>query len=87
VEILQWKIEKMFKLQRLLQMLAHREMKKPDFSFAQICSNDRGLPVLSHYSASPFIGEERATSGALVAAVNTLLQNSFTCLQYTILFC
>ena len=77
----------MLKLQRSLEMLAHREMEKPDFSFAQECSNDHGLNVFSHYSASPFIEEDRTTSGALVATVNTLLQNSFTCLQYTALFC
>jgi len=73
VEILEGKIEKMFKLQRSLEMLAHKEMEKPDFSFAQVCSNDRRLNVFSHYSASPFIEEDRITSGALVATVNTLL--------------
>ena len=26
---------------RLLEMLAHREMKNPDFSFTQECLNDR----------------------------------------------
>ena len=26
---------------RSLEMLAHREMENPDFSFAQECSNDR----------------------------------------------
>ena len=45
MKILQGKIEKMFKLQRSLEMLAHREMEKPDFSFAQVCSNDCGLNV------------------------------------------
>ena len=59
-------------------MLAHREMEKPDFSFTQVCLNDRGLNVFSHYSASPFIEEERTTSDVLVATVNTLLQNSLT---------
>ena len=40
VEILQGKIEKMLRLQRSLEKLAHREMEKPDFSFAQEYSND-----------------------------------------------
>ena len=43
MEILQGKIEKMLKLQRSLEMLAHREMEKPDFSFDQELLNDRGL--------------------------------------------
>jgi len=43
VEILQRKIEKMFKLQRSLEMFAHREMEKFNFSFAQVCSNDCAL--------------------------------------------
>jgi len=85
VEILQGKIEKIFKLQRSLEMFAHREMEKPDFSCAQVCSNDRGQNL--NYSASPFIEEDRTTAGALVTTVNSLLQNSFTCLQYTALFC
>ena len=86
MEILQGKIEKMLKLQRSLEMLAHREMEKPDFSFAQECSNDSGLKpkfflnVFSNkgrngcpslYSASPFIEEERTISDALVATVHT----------------
>ena len=33
----------MLKLQRLLEMLAHREMEKLNFSFAQVCSHDHGL--------------------------------------------
>jgi len=82
VKILQGKIEKMLKLQRSLEMLAHREMEKPDFSFAQECSNDRGLNVSS---ASPFTHDERTTSDALLATVNTLLQDSFTWLQYIVL--
>jgi len=32
---------KMLKRQRSLEMLAHREMEKLDFAFAQVCSNDR----------------------------------------------
>ena len=60
-------------------MLAHKEMEKLDFSFAQECSNDRGLNVFSHYSSSSFIEEDMTTSDALVAIVNILLQNFFTC--------
>ena len=37
---------------RSLEMLAHREMENPDFSFAQECPNNR---VPSHHSTSPFL--------------------------------
>jgi len=51
-------------------MLAHREMEKPDFSFAQVCSNDY---VFLKCLASPFIEEERNTLNAVEATINTLL--------------
>jgi len=37
---------------RSLEMLAHRKMENPNFSFAQECSNDR---IPSQHSTSPFI--------------------------------
>ena len=37
---------------RSLEMLAHKEMENPNFSFAQECSNDR---VPFHHSTSLFI--------------------------------
>ena len=54
---------------RSLEMLANREMKIPDFSFAQICSNDR---IPSQDSASPFM-EETEYIGYPNGSVNALL--------------
>jgi len=39
-----------FKMDLSSEMLTNREMENPDFSFAQVCSNDH---VLFQHSASP----------------------------------
>ena len=56
-------------------MLAHGKMEKLDFSFLLKYAQ---MTIASHYSTSSFIEEERTTSDALVATVNTLSQDSFT---------
>jgi len=48
------KIEDELKLLRSSKMLRHREIKNPNFSFAQVYSNDC---VASQHSKSPFIEE------------------------------
>jgi len=47
-------IEERLGLLRLSKMFAYKEMEKPEFSFAQVCSNGH---VPFQHSYSPFIKE------------------------------